>query len=152
MSKLGKNKITGIVLALVGALYAWMSLQLKKPSDPTDPGSALFPIIASIGLILCGIVIFFSKKNEDAKPTFTKAGWANIFVVMGVLALYVFLLDYLGFIITTPFMLFAVASLFSKGKGVTLRRRIIYSVAVTAALYVFFVVIFDVAIPMGFFY
>lgn len=147
--KFSKNKVTGILLTVVGILYGWMSLQLKKPKDPMDPGSSMFPLIASVGLIICGIVVFATVTEADKKPFFTRQGWLNLLAVLLMLLVYVFGLKNVGFLIMTPLLLFGTSTMFSQGQQVGIGKRVLYSILMTAALYLFFIRIFKVALPMG---
>lgn len=142
-----KNRITGASLFLIGVIYTYLSLQLKAPSNPKDPGSALFPMVASIGLIVCGATIFFTKVNADSKPFFSSKGWVNL--VMGMLAIYIVGLKYIGFLLSTPLLLFGVASKFAEGYSVSAGKRILYSVLVTLIVYLVFAKAFNVMLPKG---
>lgn len=149
MGRVTKNKIAGIVFVIIGLAYAYMSLQLKKPTAPKDPGSTLFPLAASIGLAVCGLAMFFQTTAEDRKEFLDKQGWIQLGLIVAVLAGYILAMKYIGFVISTPVVLFIISSLFSKGLQIPLTKRLLYSALLSVIFYVVFVQLFHVMLPKG---
>ncbi len=152
MKRISRDRITAIVLFAVGILYLTMTLMIKRDmSSNGDPGAKIFPMIASVGLIICSIFIFLQGK-DDAQPFLTELGWRKVTIVIGMLAVYVAGLKYIGFLLSTPFILLGTISMFVEDKKVTWIKRILFSLAATIIIYVVFVKLLNTILPRGIFY
>ena len=71
--------------------------------------------------------------------------------MFAVLIVYVFLMKYLGYMLATPFALFAFTTIIEKGEKTKagLVSKIIYSVAVTVFIYLMYVTAFGMTFPSG---
>ena len=108
------------------------------------------PLIAAFGLVVCGggIFIIGTIKREE-EPFLLKEGWMKIAVTAILLIVYVLCMKYLGYLISTPILLFVLSTLFAKGNKASLKARIIFSVGFTIALYIIYVYLFGLSFPMG---
>ena len=151
--KVKRNQVTGLALIIIGLVFGYLTMQFDKPMTAAYPGPKLFPLIAVFGFIVCGLGIFiegtFGKKEE--KPFLSKTGWGKVVSMFLILVVYVFLMKYLGYLIVTPFALFATSTLIARGQDQhpRLRSRIIYSVAVTLLIYAMYVIAFGMTLPSG---
>jgi len=151
--KIKRDQVTGLVLVLLGIAVAILVSQFKKEMTAAYPGPKLFPLIATFGFLTCGSGIFlsscFSKKEQ---PTFmVKEGWIKIIAILVVLCASVFLLKYVGFLLLTPFALLAFCLVMAKGDGrpYKLWALIVFSVVFTVFVYVMYVHVFNMTLPMG---
>ncbi|QQO08509.1 tripartite tricarboxylate transporter TctB family protein [Breznakiella homolactica] len=146
-----RDQITGAVLVLVGVFFFILVNQFSVDIRPDYPGPKMFPLISVFGFIICGTGIFLqstlSKKEE--KKFVLKEGWIRIGISFGLLILYVFIMKYLGYLITTPFVLFALCTVYSKGFVSKLVPRIIFAIAFTLISYVIYVYAFGLRMPGG---
>ena len=62
---------------------------------------------------------------------------------------YVVCLWAFGFLIATVLCLFTLSSMFSKGKSIAIWKRLLYSIGVTAVLYVCFFTLLGMSLPVG---
>ncbi|MDL2229430.1 tripartite tricarboxylate transporter TctB family protein [Treponema sp. OttesenSCG-928-L16] len=146
-----RDQMTGAALVLAGIFFAVLISQFRIDIKPGYPGPKMFPLISVFGFIVCGTGIFlqstFSKKEE--KKFLLKEGWIKVGISFGILILYVFIMKYLGYFITTPFVLFALCTFYSKGFVSKLIPRIIFSVLFTLISYAVYVYAFGLRLPRG---
>lgn len=146
-----KDRIIGVVSLAVGIAVFILTTQLPMPigyETSNEPGPRLFPYIASILLIICGLGLTI-KKQEAPKPFMTKAQWIRCWSLFGVFVGYVVGMYFLGFAVCTPFMLFITMTMFAGQNPPKLWIRLLYSVGITAIIYAAFVILFKSNIPMG---
>lgn len=149
---MNKNRIIGIVLALVSVLFLVMTSQLPSSRYSGMVGPKVFPYIAAGGLLLCAIALFFKKETENEKdkgPFLDKAGWIRVLKLVILLALFPVMFKYLGFIISAVILLFIMISLFDLGKKESIWKKILVTVSVTGILYVVFIYVINIKLPTG---
>lgn len=149
--KLKRDQITGAVLVLLGIVVAVLVGQFKVPFAASYPGPKALPMIAVAGFIVCGAGIFVeSTKSQKEEPVFlVKEGWLRVLASIGLLALYILGMKYVGYLVMTPVICYALTTLYAKGSSSTLKGRLIYTVLLTAAIYVIYVFAFGLGVPMG---
>lgn len=149
---MNKNRIIGIVLALVSVLFLVMTSQLPSSKYSGMVGPKVFPYIAAGGLLLCAIALFFKKETENEKdkgPFLDKAGWIRVLKLVILLALFPVMFKFLGFIISAVILLFIMISLFDLGKKESIWKKILVTVSVTGILYVVFIYVINIKLPTG---
>lgn len=151
--KIKRDQVTGLALVVLGIVFAVLVSQFKKPFTAAYPGPKLVPAIGVFGLIVCGLGIFVNscrQQKEDAVFV-TKEGWVRIIVTFAVLCVYVFAMKYLGFLVVTPFVLFAITSFFSKASNIQTKLwvRIVFALAVTFVIWFMYVRLFSMTLPTG---
>ena len=151
--KIKRDQITGLALVVLGIVFGVMTSQFKKPFTPEYPGPKLMPFIAVLGLVVCGIGIFINgcKQQNPDKPFLGKLGWTRVGVTFGILVLYVAGLKYLGYLICTPFTLYAITTYFAGSSKIETKLwvRIVFSVVVSLLFWVMYVVLFSMPLPTG---
>ena len=138
----------GIALVLVAVLCIWQ-IEMTTPLElESDPGPLLFPRIAAIGLLLCGLgVVLSAKKEKLSKKLFNLQAAVLVAALIG----YVILLDILGFLISTLlFVAFSVWWLSRDGEK-KLVPALVAAVLVAGAVYYGFTEMFNVVLPRGVF-
>lgn len=144
-----RNRVTGIISLLLGLAIAVYIHTIPNPSIMNPlAGPRIFPYITAGILVICGIGLIL-EKSEKEKPFLTKEQWINFIAICGVYLGYAILLWAFGFIIATVICLFTLSTMFSKGKGITVWKRLLYAVAVTAVLYVCFFTLLGMSLPVG---
>jgi hypothetical protein len=159
VSSLTKDKLSGIIILLTGIIWMLLTTQVKGNAFSTVIGPELFPNIASGGLILCGLGLILrkgkgkekeeGKEEEEKKPFFSREGWIRVMKLSLALIAYPFILDYLGFIIASLYLLYITTTLFDLEKKLSLVKKIIFSVIVTAAAFLFFDYVLNLMLPSG---
>lgn len=126
-----------------------LTTQVKGNAFSTVIGPELFPNLASGGLILCGIGLLLRKQKGESKPFLSRDGWKRVGKLSLTLVVYPFMLEYLGFIVASFYLLFVTVTLFDLKRTLSLRRRLIFPVLITAPAYIFFQYVLDLPLPVG---
>lgn len=143
-----RDKGTGIISIVIGLLVAVMAHALPVAKVQGDVGPSFFPYITAGLLIICGAGLLIQKRTQ-APPFLTKAQWKRFCVLVGVYLGYLLLLWSVGFLIATPICLFTTSSLFAQGKNVALWKRLLFSLLLTAMLYILFYTLMGLKLPVG---
>lgn len=150
--KLRRDTVTGIA-GLVGcAFFFWMSQSIRQPANLLEPGPRLLPYVAlaliaisSIALIIQG----YKDRAREEKPYYPKGGVLKVTKSFLMLVVYAIAMNFLGFLITTPFATFAFIYDLKGNSKVRPVPTIIISVLVTVCLYAMFVFGFQIKLPGG---
>ena len=150
--KIGKNRIIALIMIVFGLLVIWQTGQIKATFavSTKDTGPKLFPYFAAGCLVLCSIGKFIAAK-EDEKYVwfFDKTGWIRVLTALLMFVAYVLALKYIGFLISTPLMLFGRVKLIAGKKPIRYPVTVIFCIAVTAVIYLVFNVLMHIMLPKG---
>lgn len=148
---MSKDRKIGLGAFTIGLAVFIYSFFINVRVALNEPGPRLFPRISGVILIISGIGLFLTAKKDDpdAKPFLGgKEGLLNLGKAFGILLCYGILLNFLGFIIPTPFFILAVSRLFSN-KKYNWVTGVIVAVVTTAILYLIFTRGFNLQLPRG---
>ena len=148
---MSKDRIIGLVSLVLGALTLVGTFYIKVAKMAVsmgDPGPRVFPAVAGGLLVLCGLGLLL-KKDEPQELFMTKQQWMRVLRLFLAFVGYVLLLYLFGFVVATPVLLFVMMTMFSGENPVSIPVRVIYAVAVTAVIYVLFVVMLKTNVPKG---
>ena len=149
-----KDFALGVICILLAAVIIYMSLGLRATGYAGDPGPKMFPIIGSVIMAVCGIVLIIAPEKEE-KRFLTWTQWKAAFGLFGMYVGLALLLWLLGFIVAVPIVLFIVTFMLSKlsVKDATTKHRLIISlifgVVGGAVLYLAYVVGLKAQMPTG---
>lgn len=145
-----KDRLIGLISMALGGIFLDLTLQIPLPtsSSANEPGPRLFPMIACVLLIVCGVGLMV-KKQPDAAPFLTKEQTKRMLMLLGTFILYCVGLYFVGFVIMTPILLFLTMTMFAGENKLPLVVRLVYSVGLTVLVYLVFVVFLKTNIPMG---
>ncbi len=116
----------------------------------SDPGSKFFPYILCVILAVSSIGKFVRSNQPDTKPFFGgKIMWPRILCILAVIGVYAIAFQWLGFLISTFFMLMALVYLMRRNNRLRLYRVVLFSAAVTASIYGIFHLIMKIYLPGG---
>lgn len=150
--KLRRDTITGIA-GLAGCAFFLVSSQMiKQPAKLLEPGPRLLPYVAILLVAMSSIALIIKGVKERAveeKPYFPKGGVKKITKSFLMLVIYAVAMNWLGFLITTPFATLAFIYDLKGSSKVRLVSAVVISVLVTAALYALFVIGFQIKLPAG---
>lgn len=149
---MNKERGVGIAIIIIAIIMLILTSLIEIPglASSGDIGSKFFPSFASIGLLLCGIGIVITGKAEpDAEPFFPEGGLKRAVILIGVLLVYVLLLQYVGFLISSPILLYAMITLLAGDTKIKPIPKIIFSIVMTVAMYWFFVKLLSILLPNG---
>lgn len=147
--KFNKDHAVGLILLAIGVIMGILSMGIRVRGNSTDPGSRLFPLIACGLIAVCGVLVFLTAGKASPKAYVGKDGWLRILIFMSVMIAYLLALKYLGFLLSTPFFLFATSTMLSGGKKTSLVGRILYAVVLTAVTYLLFKYALKMSLPGG---
>jgi len=106
-----RDKISGLVWLLAGLFITIKSIFSLGLGSLKDPGAGFFPLIVGSGLSVLSLVIlaraFFAKAEDDRsiKELWSGLNWPKVFYTIGVLVIYPMILDWVGFLLTSLFIL-----------------------------------------------
>ena len=112
------------------------------------PGPGLWPIVISVVLLACTAIMVYRtwkmKPEEDTKIEVAGKGARRVYITMGILVIYLLLLQPLGFIIATTALEFIFIQWFAKKNPLI---TLAISLAVTMVVYCVFQFVLNV--PVG---
>ena len=150
-----RDRILSIVLLVISAFFAIMANDQKASNLKGDPGPKVFPWIGCAILALCAIYLFINPKADGKKMQLSKEEWKRLGLMMGMYLFIVLGTVYFGIMYTLPVALFCISYLFSKSSKPELPKKkriiqtLIYTVCLSAALYLIYVVALDVRLKPG---
>ena len=147
--KFKKDHLIGLLLVVFGITALILSMQIRVKGNSTDPGSRLFPVMASILLIACGAGVLLSAGKSKDKVFLLPQGWKKLGAAFGVMIGYTLALKYLGFVISTPVFLYFIVTMLAGEEKVVVWKKILYSVVVTGLTWYIFQKILSMNLPSG---
>lgn len=154
MFHIGKDRATGLIVSSVGVAIIISSFYFPPMvmDVPNDPGPQIFPIIAAVVMIICGLMLIVqdkSKRDDPKKPFFSKEEWGRFGLLLGAYVVYFFLLWLVGFIVATFIAMFVMCTMFSLGKVVAVWKRLLFAAVVTMGIYAAFYWGLGLRLPLG---
>jgi putative tricarboxylic transport membrane protein len=152
----GKTLIEGILLlavSIVGMLEGYRLIFHKNPNTQYDVmGPGLYIVLFSIAMMATGIVhliVNYGKPLNEGKIVINKETRRRMVSMVAVLAIYTFLLDFVGYLMAT--VVFFLLEFRTVGVRSWL-TNVILTVACTVVLYIVFVEYCNITFPRGMFF
>ncbi len=153
---MSKNKFTGLLAVILGAVYSIGALSLRGPSMGDPLGPKVFPLIIGIFSILLGVLLILREVRipeerrqkisfqlpAQGKILFRLIGLTSVFGIV-----YGLLFDSLGYLIST--MIFMVFVMFLVNKSSRWMQNIIVSLGFSIITYVGFATLLHLSLPRG---
>lgn len=149
--KCKRNTITGIV-GIIAVIICFIIMQsMRQVPNLIEPGPRLMPTVGLILILLSSIMLLINglRDKKEEKPYFPEGGVKKLVFAYALLCIYGILLTLFGFLITTPFAMFAFVNMLKEDEKVTWWQAALISIAVTAFLYGMFVIGFQIKLPSG---
>lgn len=156
-SKKYKELTTGIIFATVAILYLIGSVFIKK-NEAVVIGAEFMPRIYGFILlavscveILHGISVAKTYKGDTSEKE--EKDMKNVVITMISIILYIVLMQYVGFIITSIVLLFVLCNLLTPND--TKKKYVVYavfSIVLPIAVYILFKKYMNVSLPLGVFF
>lgn len=146
---MSKNKIISLFGLIVAALYGFETLRTPEAGSNFVSGTKVFPLMIIVGTVVFSIIIFLQDYNEKTKSdklVLNKTVMKTIGMCTAVFVVYTMVFDFLGYIISTIFMLFALMSIINKGK---MKQNVIVSISFSILAYVVFAKLLAISLPPG---
>ncbi len=136
--------ISGLIVFGTGLIFYLNTSGVKPAKIGLSPAS--FPRLITIALMICGVALIVkgalsrTKTQKALKSSVLK----RITAIAAMFFAYVYLLDELGFVVLTPFLIFGSAYLFG---GKKLLWNALISLLSTFVIYYVFAQVFKVPLP-----
>lgn len=128
-----------VALGVCGTLYTQM--RGFRSTIGLSPG--FFPTFLFIAIGICGLVLAYNGFKSENR-SWPKFKWGRLAIIIGMLAVYIVLMDFIGFIIST--MIFLFASMWFYGET-RIKILIPVTIAVTAIIYLLWTMVFNIPLP-----
>jgi putative tricarboxylic transport membrane protein len=144
------NTAIGVVL-IIFACAVLIHVQGFPKLGNGYPGPALFPEVLAVLFIFCGIGLIIQGVRQREKilkfdmGNISLTGWLNIIFVLGTVLCYIFLTEYIGFLIFS----FVILVILMKWLKVKMLPSLAMSIVVTLSIYILFAKILLVPLPWG---
>ena len=149
--KCKRNTITGIV-GIIAVIICFIIMQsMRQVPNLIEPGPRLMPTVGLILILVSSIMLLINglRDKKEEKPYFPEGGVNKLVFAYALLCVYGILLTLFGFLITTPFAMFAFVNMLKEDEKVTWWQAVLISIVVTAFLYGMFVIGFQIKLPSG---
>lgn len=146
------DRFLGAIIFVLGIVGIVLASQLHVKTFANDPGPGVFPLIASVILVISGAGIFLTKQLEhkkDGKPFLSKDGWKRAGIMTGALIIYALAMRVLGFYISTPILTYVFYYLIAGKQKAKPVKGIIYSLVTFVVVYLVFKVMLNSFLPPG---
>ena len=148
---LNKEVCTPLGVLIFLALYVKEAMKSSAPIIDGVPQESFFPLIIFIFGSIAALILLVtavkdtSKKEADENEKKEKFNPKTIYVVAAMM-LFVLLFDTLGFMLTAPFLVFAMMLIYDD-RPQNIPKKILFSVLITAAIYVLYTYVFEINFP-----
>lgn len=149
--KCKRNTITGIV-GIIAVILCFIIMQsMRQIPNLIEPGPRLMPTVGLILILVSSIMLLINglRDKKEEKPYFPEGGVKKLVFAYALLCVYGILLTLFGFLITTPFAMFAFVNMLKEDEKVTWWQAALISIVVTTFLYGMFVIGFQIKLPSG---
>lgn len=149
--KCKRNTITGIV-GIIAVIICFIIMQsMRQVPNLIEPGPRLMPTVGLLLILVSSIMLLINglRDKKEEKPYFPEGGVKKLVFAYALLCVYGILLTLFGFLITTPFAMFAFVNMLKEDEKVTWWQAVLISLVVTAFLYGMFVIGFQIKLPSG---
>ena len=137
------DRLLGVASLLFASFLAWFGLGLEAPFSYEPVGPRAFPLLLSILIGICGLVLTWKGGNRvDSNPSGVNI---RILMMVGVLAFYAASFVWTGFIVSTSIMTILVGRLF----GGSWPKCIAGGLLMSLLFYLLFDRALDVVLPSG---
>jgi protein-S-isoprenylcysteine O-methyltransferase Ste14 len=150
-----KDRILAVILLVISGFFALQANMLPASNLQKDPGPKIFPWIGCGILALCAVYLLINPGADGKKMKLSKDEKKRLLIMIGI---YLFLAIgtlLFGVVVAFPIALFIVSYLFSKSSRPDMPKMkriittLIYTVCVSGALYLIYVVALDVRLKSG---
>lgn len=146
-----KDRVIGLILALVALAFLVMARQLPKSKYGTAVGADIFPTIAAGGLLLCAVALIAKRGDADRKKKhfLSAEGWLRVLKLTALLAAFPFAFDFLGFPVSAFILLAVMIRMFDLERKVPVWKLLLIAAVITGVIYFTFVKLFQTQLPLG---
>lgn len=144
-----KDFQAGILTALfgiVGWLYTHATIETANALVASGIAASFYPKCLFGALVICGAILMYQSymKLPEERTPFPRTDWKGIFVTFVLMLAYTFLMDFVGFIISS--IVFMVAFMLFLGER-SWKTLILVPVIGSVGVYLIFGKLFMIALP-----
>ena len=146
---MSKNRILGLFGLLVTALYGVETFKMKEAGANFLSGTKIFPLMIITGTLVFSVMILMQDYIQNAEPqklVLDRKVMKTIGICTAVFIGYTMVFNFLGYILSTILMLFALMSIINKGK---IKQNAIVSVTFSIVAYAVFAKLLAISLPPG---
>jgi putative tricarboxylic transport membrane protein len=142
------QRITAILFIMLGIYVITYSLVQLEVGAINKPGSGFFTLICGLGIFIMSLlwIIFGFKGKENTDSLWETRQWLSPLIAVAVTLVYAFLMESLGYLLSTAVFIVLWQVIIAKGKKLTI---ILFAVLGTAAMYTVFEILLSVPLPNG---
>jgi len=144
------DSLTSVIWFLAGVGIALWSSMTLRVGTLKHPGSGFLPLLCGIFMACMAVIVFFQspkKEKEVVKRSFfVDRSLINISILVIILLAYAFLLEHLGFNLTTFIVLFFIFTVVARTRWFI---GMVESLIATAACYWLFGYLMKIQLPKG---
>lgn len=146
--------LTGIISIIFGVIYGIQAYNLPRANVGNPIAPILFPLLLSVFMIICGIVLFIKEtgkkeavkeKKQDAKKGMTHSTKLIIFTCVASL-IYALVFEGLGYVLST--ILFIGSILFVLNGKQNWKVNMVVAVCFSVGIYFIFMRLLAIPLPM----
>ena len=141
------NIITGILFSAFSIFVIMMSMQLPASKNGV-PGPGTWPIAIALLMLLAAVSVLINaiRSKDEESLVLNTIDHYRVYITMGVLILYLVSMYYIGFCVSSFFMLYTFIAWFGDYK---LIKRILIAAIIVAVVYLLFTKILLVPFKFG---
>jgi putative tricarboxylic transport membrane protein len=142
--------IAGIIFIVLGIFIFTQTIHYPTPLEKGHPGPGLFPNILALLFIGFGLALILKARKLISVGVEITPGprkISNALFVLAIVAVYIGIVDFVGFLVTSAVLLF----LLMKKLRVTILKSAIASIIITLFVNLMFSKILRVPLPWGIF-
>lgn len=148
-SILKRDRLIGL-FCFIFAAYIWYEAGTFPASDFDAVGPSLYPRFLATIIGLASLVIFFKGNADEPTEKGQRPKYGSFLYVLFVSAVYIALLNTVGFIpMTIAFLVCMVLYFDSSELKIRVRNALVYAVLFSIFLYLFFAKLLGVLLPNG---
>ncbi len=144
------SALVGMIVSAAAFAYTFTFKEFKN----VPVGPEFFPRALAVCLFVCCLILFLTNlkstsSNKGEAPTLSPLNkdMQRALLGLAIIVVYALLWNVTGFIITTPFAIFAMTRLLGKKEYL---KMAIVSVVATAVIFIVFKFILGIEMPLGF--
>ncbi len=141
------DRILGLIWFILGSAIAIEALRLGI-GDVRLPGVGFMAFLIGVSLGLSGLLLtlWATFKGKVESKLFAGQNWKNVIITLLSLSFYIFVMEHLGFVLSTFLLLFVLFKITAPNKWFS---PLLTSVVVVFSCYLIFIVWLKIPMPKG---
>jgi len=147
---LNRTRVSALICILFACYILYEGTHVPKTLVNNEPGPTFFPYLAAVGLIFFSILsAIFDGKADNSAPYMTGEAKKRLAVILGEIVLFIFGMQYLGFLPTALVMMTILVKTLSDGKKLNFFVGLLVVIVVSCSVYFGFKYGLGIPFPEG---